>query len=65
MFEYKLIHKVTDIVNGLLIKWKLTHMDHYLYRTSGRACHVKILNMNTLNSSFITRETLWYSVKVS
>ena len=40
------------------------NQDMYLYRTSGRTLLVKMLNLVTMNKSFITIEIIWYAIQV-
>jgi hypothetical protein len=59
--EYRLTENIVELIDALMIKWRLAEPDTYLYRTSGRTLNVKMLNLRTLNRQFITMETLWYT----
>jgi hypothetical protein len=62
--EYKFAQNILDIIEGMLVKWKIASLDRYLYRTSGISTHIKMLNMTRMNESFVTVETIWYSMRV-
>jgi hypothetical protein len=53
-----------DILNALLIKWKITDNTNYFYRTSGRSLTVKLLDLNEMNRAFLTLETVWLSIRI-
>jgi len=60
--EYRLLEKILAFSDAMLIKWKIVNQDMYLYRTSGRTLLVKMLNLITMNKSFITIEIVWYAI---
>ena len=52
-----------ELINGLLVHWKLVDHSEYLYRFSGRVEAVPMLDLNAMNYGFITMESLWLTMK--
>ena len=52
--EYTLFSKVLEIANGLLVKWKISDINSYDYRYSGRGLNVSMLDLNEINKSLMS-----------
>jgi hypothetical protein len=56
---------IFELLNGLLVKWNLTDVENYYYRISDRALTVKLLDLLEMNTSYMTIETIWFSIRIS
>lgn len=61
--EYKFMKDCLELMNGLIVKWKLTNKEQYLYRCSGRVLSIRMLNLEEINNSYLTMEGLWLCLK--
>jgi hypothetical protein len=52
------------VINGLLIKWGITDAYDYEYRLSGRALHIKLLDLKELSGTLLSLGTIWLSIRV-
>ena len=53
-----------EIINGLLVQWKLVKTRDYIYRFSLRVEAVPLLDLKGLNQSIITTDSLWLSMRL-
>ena len=57
--KYKLVSGMLNFCGSLLVKWKLFKIDRYDFRYNGRTLNVKVVNLESLNNSVLSLDTLW------
>lgn len=60
--EYSMFKDSLELLSCLLVKWNIVSLDDYAYRLTGRGVNVKMLDLLTMNSNFMTVETLWFTI---
>ena len=62
--EYKILLNLIDLLNGLYVKWKIVSIKHYDYRVIGRCLNINFLDLEEMNSKFMTTDIIWISSKI-
>ena len=53
-----------ELINGLLVQWKIVKTRDYIYRFSLRVEAVPMLDLKGLNNGFMTLDSLWLSMRL-
>jgi hypothetical protein len=59
--DYRLLKLVTDLISGLLVKWKLIRPYEYSYRYREAVFSSKLIDIQAINQGYISMEVLYFS----
>jgi hypothetical protein len=62
--RYKIIQDLCHLISSLLLKWGLYKRSKYDYKFIGRSQSAKVLEINKMNLTCFSIETLWFCVAI-